>query len=162
MNCSTPRLPCPSPYPKVCSNSCPVSRWCHPTISSFVAPFSSRPQSFPASRSFPVSQLFASSGQSIGATAPIQGRPPLGLSGLISLQSKGLSRVFSSTTILKHQFLNVQPYLWSNSHIHTWLLEKTIVLTMWTFVGKMMSLLFNMLSRFVIVFLPRKFKHILD
>ena len=119
MNCSTPRLPCPSPYPKVCSNSCPVSRWCHPTISSFVAPFSSRPQSFPASRSFPVSQLFASSGQSIGATAPIQGRPPLGLSGLISLQSKGLWRVFSNTTVQKHQFFSTQLSSQSNSHIQT-------------------------------------------
>ena len=153
--------------PRVCSNSCPLSQWYYLTISSSATPFSFCLQSFPASGSFPISWLFASVGQSIGASAlvlpvNIQDWFPLGLTGLISLQSKGLSRVFSSTTILKHQFFNVQPYLWSNSHIHTWLLEKTIVLTIWTFVGKMMSLLFNMLSRFVIVFLPRKFKHILD
>ena len=153
--------------PRVCSNSCPLSQWYYLTISSSATPFSFCLQSFPASGSFPISWLFASVGQSIGASAlvlpvNIQDWFPLGLTGLISLQSKGLSRVFSSTTTLKHQFFNVQPYLWSNSHIHTWLLEKTIVLTIWTSVGKMMSLLFNMLSRFVIVFLPRKFKHILD
>ena len=80
---------------------------------------------------------------------------PLGWTGLISLQSKGLSRVFSNTTVQKHQFFSTQLSLWSNSHIHTWLLEKTIALTRWTFVSKVMSLLFNMLSRFVIIFLPR-------
>ena len=97
-----------------CSNSCPQSQWCHPTISSFVTPFSSCPQSFPASRSFPVSRGFTSGGQSIGASAlasvlpmNIQGRFPLGLTGLISLLSKGLSRVFSSTTVQKHQFFGV-------------------------------------------------------
>ena len=101
------RLPCPSLSPRVCLNSCPLSRWCHPTISSAVIPFSSCPQSFPASGSFPMSWLFAFGGQSIGASAlasvlpmNIQGWFPLGLASLISLLSKGLSRVFSSTTVL--------------------------------------------------------------
>jgi len=96
------RLPCPSLSPGVCSNSCPLSQWCHPTISSSATPFSSCPQSFPGSRSFPVTQLFASGGQSIGASASasvlpmnIQGSFPLGWTGFISLHSKGLSRVFS-------------------------------------------------------------------
>ena len=100
------RLPCPPPYPGVCSNSCPLSQWCHPTISSSFVPFSSCLQSLPASGSFPMSQLFASGDQSIGASASasvlpmnIQGWFPLGLTGLISLQSKGLSRVFSNTTV---------------------------------------------------------------
>ena len=99
-----------------CSNSCPLSRWCHPTISSSVTPFSFCPQSFPASGSFPVSQLFASGGQSIGASASgsvlsmnIQGWFPLALTGLISLQSKGLSRVFSNTTSQNHPFFGAQP-----------------------------------------------------
>ena len=111
------------------SNSCPLSRWCHPTISSSVTSFSSCPQSFPASGSFLMSQLFASGGQSIEASASasllpmnFQGWFPLGLTGLI-LQSKGLSRVFSNITVQK-QFFSVQPSLWSNCHIHTWLLEK--------------------------------------
>ena len=102
-----------SPFPRVCSNSCPLSWWCHPVISSFAAPFSSYPQSFPASGSFPVSQLFTSSGQSFGTSASasvlpmnIQGWFPLGLTSLISLQSKRLSRVFSSTTFQKHQFFS--------------------------------------------------------
>ena len=103
------RPPCPSPIPGVYPNSCPSSRWCHPTISSSVIPFSSCLQSFPASRSFPKSWLFASGGQNIEASASvlpmnIQGWFPLGLAGLISLQSKGLSRVFSNTTVQKHQF----------------------------------------------------------
>ena len=125
------RLPCSSPSPRACSNSCPSSRWCHPTISSSVIPFSSCLQSFPASGSFPMSQLFASGGQSIRASASasvfsvnIQDWFPLGLTGLISLQSKGLSSVFSNTAIQKHQFFSTQPSLWSNSHIHTWLLVK--------------------------------------
>ena len=125
-------LSCPSPSPRVCSNSCPLNWWCHPTISSSVSPFSSRLQSFPTSGSFPVSHFFASGVQSIGASASasnfpinIQGWLPLGLTGLISLQSKGLSRVFFSTTVQKHQFFSVQPSLWSNSHIHTWLLGKS-------------------------------------
>ena len=116
---------------RVCSNSCPLSWWCYLTISSSVAPFSSCPQSLPTSGSFPVSQLFNSSGQSIGASASasilptnIQDWFPLELTGLISLQFKGLPRVFSNTTIQKHQFFGSQPSLWSNSHTCTWLLEK--------------------------------------
>ena len=116
------RLPCPSLSARVCSNSCPLSRWCHPNISSSVIPFSSCPQSFPTSGSFPVSWLFASGGQSIGASASvsvllmnIQGWFPLGLTDLSSLQSKGLSRAFSNPTIRKHQFFSAQPSLWSNS-----------------------------------------------
>ena len=125
------RLPCPSLSLGVCSNSCPLSWWCLPTISSSIAPFSSCPQSFPASRSFPMSQLFTSGGQIIGASASasvlpmnIQGWFPLGLTGLISLQSKELSRVFSNITIWKHQFFSIQPSLWFNSHVCTWLPEK--------------------------------------
>ena len=114
--------------PRVCSNSCPSSWWCHPAISSSVVPFSSCLQSFPASRSFLMSQLFPSGGQSIGASASV---PPmniqdwfsLGLTSWISLKSKGPSRVFLNATVQKHQFFSTQP-LWSNSHIHTWLLEK--------------------------------------
>ena len=125
------RLPCPSPSPSVYPNSCPLSWWCHPTTSSSIAPFSSCPQSFPASGSFPMSWLYTSGGQSIGASAStsvlpmnMQGWFPLGLTGFISLLSKGLSRVFSSTTVWKHQFFGAQPSLQSNSHTHTWLLEK--------------------------------------
>ena len=124
------RLPCPSPTPGTCSNSCPSSRWCHPTILSSVVPFSCL-QSFQASGSFPMSQFFTSGDQSIGASASasvlpmnIQGWFPLGLTDRISLQSKGLSRVFFNTTVQKHQFFGTQLSLWSNSHIHTWLLEK--------------------------------------
>ena len=107
------------------------TQWCHPTISSSVIPFSPCPQSFPASGSFPMSWLFASGSQSVGTSAlasvipmNIQDWFPLGLTGRISLQSKGLSRVFSSTTVQGCQFFSTQPSLWSNSHIHTWLLEK--------------------------------------
>ena len=110
------RLPCPSPSSRVCSNSCPLSQWCHPTISSSVFPFSSCPQSFPASGSFLVSQFFASGGQSIGVSASvlpmnIQDWFPLRWTGLISLLSKGLSGVFSNTTVRKHQFFGAQPSL---------------------------------------------------
>ena len=125
------RLPCPSPTPVAYSNSCPFSWWCHPTISSSVITFSSCLQSFPASGSFQMSQFFPSGGRSIGASASasvlpmnIQGWFPLGLTGLISLQSKGLSRVFSSTTVQKHQFFGAQLSLRSNSYTHTWILEK--------------------------------------
>ena len=107
-----------------------ISQWCHPTISSSVVPFSSCLQSFPTSGSFPMSQLFASGGQSTGPSTStlvlpvnIQGWFPLGLTGLISLESKRLSRVFSSTTIRNHQFFSAQPSLWSSSHPHAWLLE---------------------------------------
>ena len=124
------RLPCPSTTPGACSNLFPLSRWCHPTISSSLIPFSSSLQSFPASGSFPVSQFFASGGQSIGASASvlpmnIQDWFPLGLTGLISLHSKRLSSIFSNTMAQKHQFYDSQLSLWSNSHIHTWLLEKS-------------------------------------
>ena len=123
------RLPHPSLSPGVCSNSCPLSWWCHPNISSSAVPFSSCLQSFPASGSFPMSWLFTSDGQRIEASASVlpmntQGWFPLRLTGCISLLSKGLSRVFSNTTAQKHQFFGTQPSLWSNSHIHTWLLEK--------------------------------------
>ena len=125
------RPPCPSPTPRVHSNSCPLSRWCHPAISSSVVPFSSCPQSLPASGSFPTRQLFAWSGQSIGVSASAsvllmnsQNWSPSGWTGWISLQSKGLSRVFSNTTVQKHQFFNAQLSSQSNYHIHTWPLEK--------------------------------------
>ena len=124
------RLLCPLLSPRVCWNSCPLSWGCHPTISSSVTPFSSCPQSFPESESFPVSRLFSSGRQSIETSASasvlpmnIQGWFPLELTGLltglssISFLSKGLSRVFPSTTIKKHQFFRAQPSLWTNSHI---------------------------------------------
>ena len=124
---ATCQPPCPSPTPGVYPNSCPLSRWCHPTISSSVVPFSSCLQSFPASGSFQMSQLFTSGGQSVGVSASASVLPmniqdwfPLGWTGWISLQSKGLSRVFSNTTVQKHQFFSVQLSLMSNSHIHTW------------------------------------------
>ena len=125
------RPPCPSPTPRVLSNSCPLSRWCHPAISSSLFPFSSCPQSFPASESFPMSQLFAWGGQSTGASAlasflpkKSQGWSPSEWTGWISLQSKGLSRVFSNTTVQKHHFFSTQLSSQSNSHIHTWPQEK--------------------------------------
>ena len=125
------RPPCPSPTPRVYSNTCPSSRWCHPAISSSVIPFLSYPQSLPASESFPMSQLFTWGGQSIGVSALASVLPkntqdwsPLGWTGWISLQSKGLSRVFSNTTVQKHQFFGTQLSSQSNFHIHTWPLEK--------------------------------------
>ena len=124
------RPPCPSQTPGVYSNSCPSSWWCHPTISSSVIPFSSCPQALPASGSFPTSQLFAWGGQSIRVSASASVFPvntqdwSLGWTGCISLQSKGLSRVFSNTTVQKHQFFSTQLSSQSNSHIHTWPLEK--------------------------------------
>ena len=125
------RPPCPSPNPGVHSNSRPWSWWCHPAISSSVTPFSSCPQSFPASESFLMSQLFAWGGQSTGVSASAsflpkntQGCSPLEWTGWISLQSKGLSRVFSNTTVQKHQFFGAQLSSQSNSHIHTWPVEK--------------------------------------
>ena len=120
------RPPCPSPAPRVHSNSCPLSRWCHPAISSSVVPFSSCPQSLPASESFPMSQLFTLGGQNIGVSASAS-VPPLNTqdwslvwTGWIYLQCKGLSRVFSNTTVQKHQFFSAQPSSQFNSHIHTW------------------------------------------
>ena len=125
------RSPCPSPTPGVHPNSCPLSQWCHPTISSSVIPFSSCLQSFPASRSFQMSQFLASGGSSIGFSPSASVLPmntqdwsPLGWTGWISLQSKGLSRVFTNTTLQKHKFFGAQLSSQSNSHIHTWPLEK--------------------------------------
>ena len=122
---------CPSPSPGVHSNSCPSSQWCHPAISSSVIPFSSCLQSLHASGSFPMSQLFAWGGQNIGVSASsvvlsmnTQDWSPLRWTGWTSLQSKGLSRVFSNTTVQKHQFFSAQFSSQSNSHIHTWPLEK--------------------------------------
>ena len=123
------RFPCLSPSPGAYSNSCPLSQWCHPTISSSVTPFSGF-QSLPASGSFPMSWLFTSGSQNIGASASASVLPmniqdwfPLRLTGLILLLSKGVSRVFS-TTVQKHQFFSAQPFSWSSSHICTWILEK--------------------------------------
>ena len=125
------RPPCPLPTPGVYSNSCPLSRWCHPAISSSVIPFFSCPQSFPASWSFQISQFCPPGAQSIGVSALASVLPmntqdwfPLGWTSWISLYSKGLSTVFSNTTVQKHQFYSTQLSLWSNSHIRTWLLEK--------------------------------------
>ena len=125
------RPPCTSPTPGVHSNSCPSSQWCQPVISSSVVPFSSCPQSLPASESFPMSQLFSWGGQSIGVSASASVLPkntqdwsPLEWTGWISLQSKWLSRVFSNTTVQKHQFFGIQLSSQSNFHIHIWLLEK--------------------------------------
>ena len=154
------RPPCPSPTPRIYSNSCPLHWWCHPTVSSSVIPFSSHLQSFPASGYFQMSQFFTSGNQSIGVSASASVLPmntqdwsPLGWAGWISLQSKGLSRVFSNTTVQKHQFFSAgllyRPTL--TSYMTT---GKTIALTRQTFVGKVMSA-FYMLSRLVIAFLPR-------
>ena len=155
------RPPCPSPTPGAHSNSCPSRPWCHPAISSSVVPFSSCPQSLPASESFPMSQLFTWGGQSTGVSALASFLPkntqdwsPLEWSGWNSLQSMGLSRVFSNTTVQKHQFFSCSAFFTvqiSHPYMTT---GKTIALTRRTFVGKVMSLLLNMLSRLVITFLP--------
>ena len=154
------RLPCPFPSPRACSNSYPLSWWCHPTISSSAIHFSSCFQSFPASVTFPMSWDFTSGGQSIGASASSSVFPmntqdwlPLGWTGLISFQSKGLSRVFSNTTFQNHQFFGAKLSFWSNFHIHYY--WKTTAWTRQIFVDKVICLLFNTLSRFVIAFLPR-------
>ena len=159
------RPPCPSPPPRVYSNSCPMNQWYHPTISSSVSPFSSHLQSFPALGSFLRSQVFTPGGQSIGVSASTSVLPmniqdwfPLRWTGWISLQSKGLSRAFSNSIVQKHQFFSIQLSSQSNSHPYM-TTGKTIALTRWTFVGKVTSLLFNMLSRLVIIFLP-KCKHL--
>ena len=143
------KLPCPLLSPRVCSNSCPLSLWCHATISSSASPFSFCPQSFPASGFLPMSWLFGSGGHSIGALTSatvlpmnIQSWFPLRLTGLISLLSKTLTRVFSSTTVQKYQFFGTQPSFWSSSHICTWVLEKPML---WLYgpLSAVMSLLFN-------------------
>ena len=149
------RLPCPSQSSGVCTNSCSLNQWCHPTISSSVVPFSSCPWSFPASGFFPMSWIFSSGGQSIGASASvlsinIQDLFPLGWTGWISLQSKSLLQHHSSKA----------PILWCSAFFKVQLYPymttgKNITLTIHTFVGKVVSLLFNVLSRFVIPFLPR-------
>ena len=160
------RPPCPSPTPGVYSNSCPLSQWCHPTISSSVNPFSSHLQSFPASGSFQISQYFASGGQSTGVSASTSVLPmniqdwfPLGRTGWISLQSKGLSRV-SSNISYKASFLQCSAFFVVQLSHPYMTIGKTVTLTRWTFVSKVMSLLFNILSRLVIAFLPRS-KHLL-
>ena len=155
MDCSTPGFPVPSPTPGACSNSCPLSRWCHPTISSSVIPFSSCLQSFPVPGFFPKSQFFASGGQSIGVSASASVLPMdiqdwfhfLAVQGTL----KSLLQYHSSkaSVLWCSAFFIVQP---SHPYMTT---GKTIALTRWTFVGKVMSLLFNMLSRLVIAFLPR-------
>ena len=125
------RLPCPSPTHRACSNSCPSSRWCHPTISSSMDPSSCLQSSFPALGSFQMSPFLTSDGQSIGVSASASVLPiniqdwfPLGWTGLLCLMSKGFSKVFSNTTVQNHQFFSAQLSLWFNSHIHTWLLGK--------------------------------------
>ena len=146
------RLSCPSPTPGVYSKSFPLSPWCHPTISSFIIPFSSCLRSFPASGSFPTGQFFTSDGQSASVLPMnIQDWFPLGLTGLISLQSKGLSRVFSNTPVQKHQVVGSQ-FLYSPTltSIHDYWKNHSFG---WTFVGNVMYLLFSMLSRLVIAFL---------
>ena len=155
------RPPCLSPTPRAYSNSCPSSQWCLPTISSSVVPFSSNLQSFPASGSFPMTRLFTSGGQRIGVSASalvvpvnIQDWSPLGLIGWISLQSKGLSRVFSNTTVQKSILYCSAFFMGQFSHAFM-TAGKPIALTRWTFVGEVMSLLFNMLSRLVIAFVSR-------
>ena len=147
------RLSCPSPSAGACSNSCPLSQWCHPTIWFSVIPFASCLQSFPASETFLMSWLFSSSGQSLGASASASVLPmniqdwfPSGLISLISLQSKGLTKVFFNTTVQKHQLFDAQPSSWSNSHIHPWLLENPQLWLYRPFVSTGMSMLFNMLS----------------
>ena len=141
------RPPCPLPTPKVHANPCPLSGWCHPAISSSVAPFSSCPQSFPASGSFQMSQLSTSGGQSIGVSASTSVPPmntqdwSLGLTGLISLQSKGLSSVFSNSIVQKHQFFGAQLSLWSNSHIH--ITGKTLAVTRWAYISIRVQITFG-------------------
>ena len=160
-------LPCPSPSPGACSNSCSLSWWCHPTISSSVIPFSYCLQSFPDQGLF----QWVSSLHQVAKVLVLQPqhqslqwrfrkwRFHLGMNGWISLQSKGLSRVFSNTIVQNHQFLGAQPSLWSNTYICTWL-GNTITVTRQTFVSEVICLFLNMPSRFVIAFLPRS-KHVL-
>ena len=156
------KLPCPSPTPRAWSNSCSLSQWCHLTVSSSVVPFSSCPQCLPASGSFSMNQFFIPGGQNIGVSASASVLPmniqdwfPLGWTGLVSLQSKGLSRVFSNTTV------QIASILWPSAFFivqlsHPYMTTgKTTALTKWTFVGKVISLLFNMLSRLVTAFLSR-------
>ena len=156
------RLPCPSPTPGVYSNSCPLSQWYHQTISSSVVPFSSCPQSFPASGSFPMSQLFTSGGQSFGISASTSVLPmsiqdwfPLGWTGWIRAVQGTLKSLFQHHSSKASILLCSAFFIVQLSHPYT-TIGKTIALTRWTFVGKVMSLLSNMLSRLVIVFLSRR------
>ena len=152
------RLPCTSPSPRVYSNSCPLSWWCYPNTSSLVVPFSSCLQSFLATGSFPMSKLFASGSWKI-SISPSNEYP-----GLIFFRIYWFDLLVDQGTLkslIQHQNLKASilwraACLWSTSHIHTWLLKKTIALTRWTFVSKVMSLLLNMLSRFFIALLPSK------
>ena len=153
------RLPCPSPTPRACSDSCPSSQWCHPTVSSSVISFSSCLQSFQASGSFQISQFFASGGQRIGVSASASVLPmniqdwfPLGLTGLISLQFKGLSKVFSNTTVQMHQFFGAQLYGLTLTSIHDW---KSHSFDLMDLCQQSNVSAFYMLSRLVIAFLPR-------
>ena len=149
------RLSCPSPTPRACSNSCLSSQWCHPTILSSVIPFPCL-QPFPVSGSFPMSQFFTSGGQSTGVSASasvlpmnIQDRFPLGWTGWSSLQSKGLWRILSNTTVQEHQFFSTQLFFivqLSHPYMST---GKNIALTRWTFVSKVMSLFFNMWELYI-------------
>ena len=155
-------LLCPSPTPRAYSNSRPLSRWCHATILSSAVPFSSCLQSFQASESFLKSQLFTSGGQNIGVSTSASVLPmniqywfPLGWTSWISLLSKGLSRVFSNTTVQKHHFLGTRAFFIVQLSHPCMTTGKTIALAIQTFVSKVMSLLFNTLSLFVIAFLPR-------
>ena len=161
MDCSMPGLPVHHQLPELTQ---PHVHQVGDAVQTFhpVIPFSSCPQSFPTSGSFPMSQYFSSGGQSIGASASasvlplnIQDRPPLGLTGLIFLQSKGFSKVFSNNTVLKASVLQCSAFFMVHLSQPSMTTRKTIVLTRWTFVSKVMSLLFNMLSRLVIAFLPR-------
>ena len=161
------RPPCPTPTPRACSNSCPLTQWCHPTISSFIVPFSSCPQSFPASGSFQMTQLFASSGQSIGSFS-FNIRPSNEHPGLISFRMDWMDLLAVQGTLkslLQHHSSKAAILQCSNFFIvqlsHPYMTTgKTIALTKWTFAGKVMSLFFNMLSRLVIIFLPKS-KHLL-
>ena len=158
------RLPCPSPTPRSLLKLMSIESVMPSNHLILCCPLLLLPSIFPSIRVFPMSQFFASSGQSIGAWASASVLPmniqdwfPLGLTGLI-LHFKGLSRVFSNTAVQKRQFFGTQLSLWSNSHIHTWPLEKTALIRK-TFVGKVVSLLFSVPSRLVIAFLPRSAKH---
>ena len=161
-----PRLPCPSPTPRACSNSCPLSRWCHPTTLSSFGPFCSCLQSFPASGTFPMSRFVTSGGQNIGFSFSIS--PSNEYSGLISFRMDWLDLLAVQGTLkslLQHHSSKAS-VLWCSAFFivqlsHPYMtIGKIIALTIWTFVGKVMSLLFNMLSRLVIAFLPRR-KHLL-
>ena len=161
------RLPCPSATPLAYADSCWLSRWCHPTISSIVNPLLFMRSTFPSTQNFSSESALSIRWTKYWVSAwasvlpmNIQGWFLLGLTGLTSLLPKGLSIIFSSTTFQKHWFFATELSLWSNSHITYMTTGKTIVLTIWTCVDKVMALLFNVLSRFVLSFIPRS-KHLL-